>query len=91
MARAWDNVHFTCANMLLFASEADIDQWSARHALPRGDVQPIQAVYDFARVWYGKYLSEDWTKWTVQEAREIFERFGFRGPTWDLATSPERF
>jgi hypothetical protein len=91
MARAWDNVHFTCANMLLFASEADVDQWSGRHALPRGDVQPIQAVYDFARVWYGKHLSEDWTKWTAREAREIFERFGFRGSTWDLATSAERF
>jgi hypothetical protein len=91
MARAWDNVHFTCANMLLFASEAYIDQWSARHALPRGDVQPIQTVYNFARVWYGKHLDEDWTKWTVQEAREIFNRFGFSGPTWDLATSAERF
>ena len=67
MARAWENVHFTCANMLLFASEADIDQWS------------------------GKHLSGDWTKWTVQEPRAIFEKFGFRGPTWDLATSTERF
>jgi hypothetical protein len=91
MARAWDNVLFTCSNMLLFASEADVEQWSARHALPRGDVQPIQAVYDFARVWYGKHLSEDWTKWTAQEARAIFERFGFRGPTWDLAESEVRF
>lgn len=91
MARAWDNVIFTCTTMLLFGNEPEIDAWSERHALPRGDAQPIQRVYDFARVWYGRHLDEDWHKWTTEEAREIFERFGFRGPIWDLPRSGERF
>jgi len=91
MARAWDNVHFTCATMLLFEKETDIDAWSSRHGLPRGDAQPIQLVYDFARVWYGHHLDEDWRKWTADEARGIFDRFGFHGPIWDLPRSGERF
>lgn len=91
MARAWDNVSFTCSTMLLFDSEAAVDAWAARHALPRGDVQPIGKVYEFARVWYGRHLDEDWRKWTTQEAQAIFDRFGFTGPIWQLAASQERF
>lgn len=91
MTRAWDNVHFTCSTMLLFESEPDIDAWSRRHALPRGDAQPVQRVYDFARVWYGSHLNEDWRKWTIEEAREIFSRFGFHGPIWELPHSQNRF
>jgi hypothetical protein len=91
MSRAWDNVHFTCATMLLFEDEREIDAWSARHGLPRGDAQPIQRVYDFARIWYGRHLDEDWRKWTLEEARGIFDRFGFRGPIWDLPRSTGRF
>jgi hypothetical protein len=54
-------------------------------------VQPIQRVYDFARVWYGRHLDEDWRKWTTDEARAIFERFGLTGPIWQLAASSARF
>jgi hypothetical protein len=60
MARAWDNVIFTCSVMLVFEDEAAVDTWSARHALPRGDAQPIQTAYEFAREWYGRHLDPDW-------------------------------
>lgn len=91
MARAWDNVHFTCTTMLIFRDESDVDVWSRRHALPRGDVQPIQRVYEFASVWYGNHLDVDWRKRTIDEARSIFEQFGFAGPIWELPRSSERF
>jgi hypothetical protein len=91
MTRAWDNVVYTCSTMLAFASAADVDAWSRRHALPRGDVRPIQRVYEFARAWYGRHLDEDWRKWTTEEARELFGRFGFTGPIWELPPSGERF
>jgi hypothetical protein len=91
MAHAWDNVVFTCSTMLVFEREADVDDWSRRHALPRGDVRPIQTVYDFARQWYGRHLDQDWRKWTTGEAREHFERFGLEGPIWDLPRTDERF
>ena len=91
MTRAWDNVIFTCTTMLVFEGEAAVDAWSRRHALPHGDVQPIQKVYDFARVWYGHHLDQDWQKWSTDEARDIFERFGFHGPIWDLPRTGDRF
>lgn len=91
MSRAWENVVYTCSMMLVFANEAAIDEWCVRHSLPRGDAQPIQRAYDFARVWYGRHLDPDWTKWTVDEAREIFARFGFHGPVWELPESGQRF
>jgi Alkylmercury lyase len=91
MRHAWDNVVYTCSTMLVFDSELEIDRWSARHALPRGDAQPIQRVYEFAGVWYGRHLDRDWRKWTTEEAREIFARFGFQGPVWDLPDSGQRF
>jgi hypothetical protein len=91
MTRAWDNVIYFDSLVLLFESEAQIDAWSKRHSIARGDVQPIQRVYDLAAVWYGHHLDQDWHKWTMAEAREIFTRFGLSGPTWDLPSSAERF
>jgi hypothetical protein len=48
-------------------------------------------VYDFAEVWYGRHLDPDWRKWTTEEARVIFTRFGFEGPIWQLPKTVERF
>lgn len=91
MTRAWDNVVYTCSTMLVFDSKSAIDQWCERHAVPRGDAQPIQRAYDFASVWYGRHLDPGWSKWTLGEARQIFARFGFQGPVWDLPESDQRF
>jgi hypothetical protein len=35
---AWDNVHHYCATVLPFRSEADVEAWSRRHAIPKGAV-----------------------------------------------------
>jgi hypothetical protein len=91
MARAWDNVVYTCSTMLVFGADSDVDVWSRRHAIPRGDVQPIQRVYEFAAAWYSRHLNDDWRKWTTDEARELFQRFGLGGPIWQLPRSDERF
>ena len=91
MERAWDNVVFTCSVMLVFEDAAAVDEWAKHHGLSRGDVRPIQTVYDFAREWYGRHLDRDWRKWTVAEARELFARFGLDGPIWDVQASGERF
>ena len=91
MTQAWDNVVYTCSTMLVFDSERAIDEWCVRHAIQRGDAQPIQCAYDFASVWYGRHLDPDWRKWTTDEARRMFARFGFRGPVWALPESKQRF
>jgi Alkylmercury lyase len=91
MTEAWDNVIYTCSMMLVFDSESKIDDWCLRHAFPKGDAQRIQRAYEFAGVWYGRHLDADWRKWTVDEARQIFARFGFQGPVWELPQSGRRF
>jgi hypothetical protein len=91
MQHAWDNVVYTCSNMLLFDSEAHIGSWSARHGMPRGDVQPLEKIWRFARVWYGRHRDPEWKKWSASEAREIFATFGLSGPTWEIPESSDRF
>ncbi len=91
MRHAWDNVIYTCSTMLLFESERDIYRWCAEHRIPRGDVQPIERVWEFSKVWYGSHLNPDWHKWTNKEARQIFEQFGFSGTIWHIPASDARF
>lgn len=91
MQKAWDNVIFTCSCMLLFDTETAVDDWCARHRIPRGDVQPLENAWAFARAWYGGHLAPEWRKWTAAEAAELFRRFGLTGPTWELPAADTRF
>jgi ribosomal protein S18 acetylase RimI-like enzyme len=88
---AWDNVVHWCATVLPFARAEDVAPWSARHAIPRGDVVPLTQVLALAREWYGGHLREDWRKWSLDDARAIFERVGLRGEIWSVPTGEARF
>lgn len=91
MRRAWENVIHTCSTMLLFESEAAIDEWCLRHRIPKGDVRSVAAFAPFAAAWYGRHLADDWRKWSSAEARAMFARFGLTGPIWSLEESAARF
>jgi hypothetical protein len=86
---AWDNVHHYCATVLQFRSEADVDAWSRRHAIPKGAVVPMAQVAELARLWYGKHAAREWKKWSVAQACEIFEQVGLTGPFWALEPNGE--
>ncbi len=81
---AWHNVHHFCAMVLPFRSHADIAEWSTRHRVPEGEAVPIDTVSALAREWYGQHDARDWTKWTAEQASDIFARVGLTGPFWDL-------
>lgn len=85
---AWANF---CALVLPFRSEAEVDAWCARHALAKGAVVPLSQVADLGRAWYGRHLDVTWVKWSVPEAREIFESVGLTGPFWRLPGADGRF
>jgi hypothetical protein len=91
MARAWDNVVYTCSTMLLFRNTDDVRRWGRRHGLPVGDIQPLSKVWDLARRWYGGYLRPDWRKRSTEEARAIFRDLGFSHPVWNLDPTSGRF
>jgi hypothetical protein len=91
MKKAWDNVIYTCSNMLVFENEDQIDEWVKRHNIPKGDVQPIENIWAFSKEWYGNHLNTEWTKWTMQEAKTMFTKYNLTGETWQLEPSAERF
>ena len=91
MKKAWDNVIYTCSNMLVFKDEEQINNWTTRHNIAKGDIQPISNVWEFSKKWYGNHLNPEWEKWTMEEAKEIFLQFGLTGNIWDLEISSSRF
>lgn len=91
MVKAWENVTYTCSTMLMFETEVEIDSWCKRHGMKKGDVQLLDNVWEFSKVWYGNHLNPDWIKWTVDEAKEIFERFELLNPIWKMPSNGDRF
>ena len=91
MKNAWDNVIYTCSNMLIFENAEQIESWALRHNIPQGDIQPIEKIWTFSKKWYGEHLNPAWTKWTVEEAKQIFMEFELDGKIWNLDDSKERF
>ena len=91
MKKAWDNVIYTCSTMLVFESEAQVNEWSKKHRIPRGDIQPIQNIWNFSKKWYGNHLNPDWKKWTVAEAKQMFAAIGLDHEVWKLEDSTGRF
>lgn len=91
MTKAWDNVIYTCSNMLVFKNEDQINEWVGMHDISKGDVQPIDNVWNFSKKWYGNHLSPEWEKWTMQEAKDIFVQFNLMGKIWNIETSDARF
>lgn len=91
MKNAWDNVIYTCSNMLLFENEEQINVWSKKHNIPKGDFQPIETIWNFSKKWYGNHLNPEWKKWTIDEAKLLFTEFGLINDIWQLGDSKERF
>ncbi len=91
MRNAWDNVIYTCSNMLVFENEQQVKNWSVRHNIPLGDIQPIQKIWEFSKKWYGSHLDPNWVKWTAADAKCMFTEFGLTHPIWELETSGKRF
>lgn len=44
MKNAWDNVIYTYSNMLIFENEQQVDEWTKKHNIPKGDIQPIEKI-----------------------------------------------
>ena len=91
MAKAWDNVVYACSMMLLFETEAGVENWCAKRRKPKGDIRPVEQIWRFAQEWYGRHLDQRWHKWTAEEAAAMFRRHGLDGPIWEIPASKSRF
>lgn len=91
MRSCWDNVIYTCSIQLLFRDTAEVDDWCKTRGIPKGDVRPLQQVWDFAKEWYGRHADPDWKKWTLKDAIQIFARHNLDGPIWSVSEDGSRF
>ncbi|KAJ6781589.1 hypothetical protein PWT90_06129 [Aphanocladium album] len=91
MTQAWDSVVYTCSVQLLFRDEAEVDEWCTARGIAKGDVRPIQQVWDFAKEWYGRHANADWEKWSLQESVTLFQRHRLDGPIWQMDAGAGRF
>ena len=91
MRNVWDNVIYTCSVQLLFRNEAEVGVWCSTRGIPKGDVKPINLIWDFAAEWYGTHADVNWKKWSLQDAIDIFRRHGLTGSTWSLGGHGDRF
>lgn len=88
VARWWANVVFACSSFQPFRGEEEIDDWCARHALPRGAVMTLPRLWRFASDWYGAYLQKPWRKRSAAEAAALFARHGLTDPFWAVTPAP---
>lgn len=82
---AWGNVIHTCANMLVFENETQIESWCEQWEIARGDVRSLKDTMDMASGWYGHYLEEPWRKLNPKEVNDLFDRTGFNNKFWSLS------
>lgn len=68
--------------MLVFRSEAHVDQWLAGR--PRGAVITLTQLADLAAAWWGDRLSPEWRPRTREQNQGILDRLGLVGPFWNL-------
>lgn len=78
----WDNVIHACATFQPFESEAEVDPWCERHALPRGHVMSLEALWRFASDWYGPCLEAPWRQRSSEQVRALFDAHGLTGDFW---------
>lgn len=81
-AHWWDNVIAACASFQPFRNEAEVIDWCARHAMPRGHVMTIPQLWAFASDWYGSYINQPWRKRSREEIRTLFARHALPEPFW---------
>ncbi|OJJ14594.1 hypothetical protein BKI52_41915 [marine bacterium AO1-C] len=80
----WNNVIYTCANMLTFESTNAVEEWCEQHHVNQGEIKPLPQVWELAKIWYGNYLSPNWSYKSVEYAHQLFEQVGFNTDFWRL-------
>lgn len=59
--------------------------------MQKGDLQPINNIWEFSKKWYGNHLNPGWKKWTMAEAKVMFTEYNLTGNTWNLDATGDRF
>ena len=85
MARAWDDVVYTCSNQRLFCSQGCVRAWLARTGHTPGYVMDLATLWRLASGWYRGRLDSPYRRKDPQSAADYFRSVGLRGPFWGLS------
>lgn len=80
----WHDIDFTCAHILFFDDEAELDAWLRRTGLARGSIVPIQTMWELAQAWYGNRMDPHWQPRAAAESKAILDKLGLQGDFWRL-------
>jgi hypothetical protein len=83
-SRWWDNPYCPCGNILFFANESQVDQWSLRHGRPKGALLDMPKALGLAHRWFSDYASPDWRRKTPEQALAIFGQLELDPSFWML-------
>lgn len=84
-ARWWDDVRYTCGNILLFRSAEEVPAWPERHGVPTGAILTLRQAWRLAGDWFTGQLDPGWRRLTAEEARASFQAAGLTGEFWRLS------
>jgi hypothetical protein len=68
--------------MLLFRSEAQVQEWCATWQVKRGQVLPLSQVWELSKAWYADRMHPDFRGRTPDKVVQIFESVGLISPFW---------
>lgn len=78
----WKDVTYTCGTIMFFRNAGEVDQWSARHGLPRGAVLSLEQSWILAQDWFTGRRDPNWKRLSVSEAAASFARANLSGEFW---------
>lgn len=84
-AQRWaESLVYADSTTLFFATLDDVDAWSERHRLPRGETVPVAQAAALARDWYGDTTTSAGHQRHRADLEAIFRRAGLDGRFWAL-------
>lgn len=83
-ARWADSLPYAHSMTLLFRSIEDVDSWSERRRLPRGEAVPIEQAYRLAVAWYGDAGTAAGHMRHRAELEQLFASVGLDQPHFHL-------
>lgn len=93
IVNAWDNVHHFCGTALVFKNKKDITTWCKKHGYKNvnNNIEHIDKICKLGKIWYGKHADQNWIKWNMNQAKQIFKECELNHPIWKLPDTEETF
>ncbi|MEZ4367008.1 MAG: organomercurial lyase [Kofleriaceae bacterium] len=84
-AQRWsEGLVYTEATTLFFASSDDVDAWSERHRLPRGETVPVAQAFALAKAYFGDAREVAAHQRHRSDLEAMFRAVGLDGRFWAL-------